>query len=817
MPDPAHSHAITMPASLHELITTLRAALRDELQSRQRTTDGRPFSVPLHDGRIQGRYGRHQHVTFRTPHWPLTGALDDTQGELIIDGTPHPCIILGLSVDQLTLSLIADLQPEIPRARLTIDRIRLLLALDKRLAAIQAHPQDFLTELALKCFTPSARPTPITDRLEVVPDPTLNPEQFSALLQALTHDFLYLWGPPGTGKTQVIGAIARLAMQRGDRILICSNTNTAVDEALEAVLAQSPTATPGEIVRYGLTADDAPPSLAPVTLDRLSMDELHRLTEELALRQKEAAPILDEVTRLSSLAQLHHELIDSERQHSRLQDDLTTRHHDLLRTEQRYQTCQQDVDQYETELARFWAASRWRRLFLRNLTAIQADLFQARLLRDDESDNLARCTDQHLEGQERVQQARTTHRMLQQLLHAQLGSYDPATLPTVLAARQAEAHRLHRAIAAIQQDISTLEKRIIQRARILATTITRTYTASVLERERFDLVIVDEGSMATPPALFTALCLARKQVLIVGDFFQLSPIAESRTAQAKHWLSTDIYTLTGIANDHDPRVAALTTQYRMHPDIAALAARLYQRAGLSYRTDTRIKAVRQPLVEQAPLPGKALAFIDTSDAQPWVEKDPKGSPCNRYHASVAVALATQALQGDTASPPSISIIAPYRHQVRLLHDLVSKANLGDRVHVGTIHSVQGQQSDIVIFDTTVTGNLTKTMLGRCDTDHSPTKLINVAFTRSKSKLVIIGHRPSIDTLIHTTDNLLGDALQTAVLLKSCVPSVHVLKPALSSVGPQPPHTPPPQRPATPGHSTTRHTRLYLIRSRAATA
>jgi len=817
MSAPSRPHLTNIPSSLHELINTLRQAIRDELHSRQCTNDGRPLSVPLHDGRLQGRFGRHQHVTFRTSHWPLSGTIDDTQGELIINGTPRPCVILGLSVDQLTLSLIGDLEPIIPQARLTIDRIRLLLALDKRLAAIQAHPHDFLTELALKCFTPSARPMPIADRLDIAPDPTLNPEQFSAMIHALTHDFLYLWGPPGTGKTQVIGAITRLAMQRGDRILICSNTNTAVDEALDAVLAHSPVATPGDIIRYGLSADDAPSSLAPVTLDTLSSDELGRLTEQLATLKQEAEPINQTLAHLEALSDMHDELNTSEQQQRTLQQDLAALENQILLLKPRLYAYQDTVTIYETERAEFWAASRWRRFFLRNITAIQADLLNTRMLYDEERDALTQLQSQRDTIHNRLQSTRASHRVLQQAFHAQIGSYDITTLPQLLRSSQQDANRIHQDIHHIQHALATLESRLIQRAHVIATTITRTYTASILERERFDLVIVDEGSMATPPALFTALCLARKQVLIVGDFFQLSPIAESRTDHAKQWLSTDIYTLTGITNDHDPRVAALTTQYRMHPDIAALAARLYQRAGLSYRTDTQIRSARQPLVEQAPLPGKALAFIDTSDDHPWVEKDHKGSPCNRYHANVALTLATQALQDNRTSPPSISIIAPYRHQVRLIHDMVSKANLSHHIHIGTIHSVQGQQHDIVIFDTTVTGDLTKTMLGRCDLDNTPSKLINVAFTRSKGKLIIIGHCPSINTLIRTPDNLLGDALQATRLQGNCIPSASILKPVFSDVTHPIPDITPPPPPVSPDRIGSRANRLYLIRSRPATA
>src|SRR5262249_21743053 len=113
--------APAVPTSLHELMTSLRTALRDEITSRQTPHQGKPLSVPLCDGRVQSRCGRHQRVIFRSHMMPLQGYLDDTQGELVVDGRPHPCIILGLTVDQLTLSLAADLHDEIPHARLTID------------------------------------------------------------------------------------------------------------------------------------------------------------------------------------------------------------------------------------------------------------------------------------------------------------------------------------------------------------------------------------------------------------------------------------------------------------------------------------------------------------------------------------------------------------------------------------------------------------------------------------------------------------------------------------------------------------------------
>jgi len=812
MLDSTPTLAPAVPTSLHELITSLRTALRDEISSRQSPHPGKPLSVPLCDGRVQSRCGRHHRVIFRSPMMPLQGYLDDTQGELVIDGRPHPCVILGLTVDQLTLSLAAELHDEIPLARLTIDRMRLLLALDKRLASIQAHPQDYLTELAMKCFTPTAVPQQLADQLAVAPDPTLNPEQFDALVRAMTHDFLYLWGPPGTGKTKVIGAVTKLGLQRGDRVLVCSNTNTAVDQALEAVLADAPETPKGKIVRYGLAAEDASSHLAPVTLEALAADELRTLHTDLAILQGQSAPLEKETAHLEQLLQLHEDLTALDVRYaaaSHRELELTAQLKDA--TDQ-LAPIQEAVRHLEAELTTYWTASRLRRLFLRRVTTIQADLFSARVMKDDQQEEIDRLTTEHQAAIAASADLLTTRRFLQHSLTQQIGGHSVSALRASLTDRQAQMMALHQRMTTCQRAIASVESRILQSAQVLATTITRTYTAAVLERERFDVVIIDEGSMATPPALFAALCLTKRQVIIVGDFLQLPPIAESRTSQAKHWLAKDIYHLAGVKNDQDPRVAALTTQYRMHPDIAALAARLYQRAGLAYQTDTHIRHARQPLVEQAPIPGKALAFIDTADAHPWVEKDHKGSPCNRYHATLAITLAKQALEG-ASTPPSISIIAPYRNQVRLLQELIHENQLVDQVRVGTIHSFQGQQSDIVIFDTTVTGDLTRTMLGRCDQDQAPCKLMNVAFTRGKSKLIVIGHGPSVDTLFQTPDSLLWDALQLAkeqgVVFSS---GQFLVKPARATHSrPTPPAPVTPTTPPTPMAPARRMPRLYMIR------
>ena len=65
-------------------------------------------------------------------------------------------------------------------------------------------------------------------------DLRLNDEQLECVKKALAfEDLLLLWGPPGTGKTTVIAEIASQYCRLRLRVLISSQANLAVDQALE--------------------------------------------------------------------------------------------------------------------------------------------------------------------------------------------------------------------------------------------------------------------------------------------------------------------------------------------------------------------------------------------------------------------------------------------------------------------------------------------------------------------------------------------------------------------------------------------------------
>ncbi len=89
--------------------------------------------------------------------------------------------------------------------------------------------------------------------------------------------------------------------------------------------------------------------------------------------------------------------------------------------------------------------------------------------------------------------------------------------------------------------------------------------------------------------------------------------------------------------------------------------------------------------------------------------------------------------------PEIGIITPYRGQVKYLNSLIIKSDLDktliNKIKVGTIHAFQGSEKDLIIFDTvdTIDKNI-----GKLYFYETGKRLINVALSRAKHKLIIVG-------------------------------------------------------------------------------
>jgi len=85
-----------------------------------------------------------------------------------------------------------------------------------------------------RLFNPDDEEIP-TDR-PVAADELRNGAQMEAIEKAMRCRSLFIWGPPGTGKTDTLGYIIANYLKTGKKVLFASNTNRAVDVGLLSVI-----------------------------------------------------------------------------------------------------------------------------------------------------------------------------------------------------------------------------------------------------------------------------------------------------------------------------------------------------------------------------------------------------------------------------------------------------------------------------------------------------------------------------------------------------------------------------------------------------
>ena len=81
-------------------------------------------------------------------------------------------------------------------------------------------------------------------------------------------------------------------------------------------------------------------------------------------------------------------------------------------------------------------------------------------------------------------------------------------------------------IAAIEKQLEKIEIVVIQEAKVIASTLSKTVTSAVLASQKFNCVIIDEISAAPLPNVYYTLLCATQKAVIVGDFRQLPPISK---------------------------------------------------------------------------------------------------------------------------------------------------------------------------------------------------------------------------------------------------------------------------------------------------
>ncbi|HEV9035225.1 MAG TPA: AAA domain-containing protein [Puia sp.] len=288
---------------------------------------------------------------------------------------------------------------------------------------------------------------------------------------------------------------------------------------------------------------------------------------------------------------------------------------------------------------------------------------------------------------------------------------------------------------AILKEVERSEQYILNDILARAQVITATLVGAnhyTIRHLKYSTTVIDEAGQALEPACWIP-ALKAPRLILAGDHCQLPP-----TVRAEDALNTTL--LEKCVSLHPGSVTLLEEQYRMHTRIMGYSSEVFY--------DRRLRA--HPTVAGHTLAeGDApLVFIDTAGC--GFDESPEGTGMtNPEEAAFLVRHVTQLvpeLDGrySPADFPTIGIIAPYRNQVHLLQELVGATrglrDHADKITVNTIDSFQGQERDIVYIG--LTRSNADSRIGFL----SEIRRLNVAMTRARKKLVIIGDGATLSQL-----------------------------------------------------------------------
>jgi len=286
----------------------------------------------------------------------------------------------------------------------------------------------------------------------------------------------------------------------------------------------------------------------------------------------------------------------------------------------------------------------------------------------------------------------------------------------------------------------------------------------IFNERTFDYCIVDEASQITLPVCLGPIRLARTFIL-VGDHNQLPPLVQNEEARTG---GLDISLFKHLSDIHPSSVVYLEHQYRMCEDVMALSNNLIYDGRLKCGSQEvanrtiiipNINALRNHHFSPSTIsrsqrsicaggaikgqcwlrdlvdPDTKVAFINTDPLLPESREEAKGNRIvNPTEAKICVQLVESLLAvGVPAS--NIGVMTHYRSQLALLkHGLRNHAE----VEMHTADRFQGRDKEVIILSL-VRSNEAKS-IGELLKDW---RRINVAFTRAKTKLLVIGSRDTL--------------------------------------------------------------------------
>ncbi len=273
----------------------------------------------------------------------------------------------------------------------------------------------------------------------------------------------------------------------------------------------------------------------------------------------------------------------------------------------------------------------------------------------------------------------------------------------------------------------------------------------------FDVSIIDESGQIQVHNVIVPMSRAPK-TLMLGDHLQIPPMANDEVVKLckQDGIKTDLLEMSFFEflfkklankNPDTPNLTRLDEQFRMPGNISDVISDWFYGGKYHARYDM---SKWEPIIKGT---AKPLIVISTSKTSDRFEQNKYNSPDktegygNELEANIVGNIVEKVFSGIEPDSKQIGVISAYGRQVRLIRKKIAAKKLklsSDEIYsiAASLDSFQGQERPLIIYSSTrstdPSGRFYKTPDKARVGFMKELRRLNVAFTRCKKQLVIIG-------------------------------------------------------------------------------
>ncbi len=305
--------------------------------------------------------------------------------------------------------------------------------------------------------------------------------------------------------------------------------------------------------------------------------------------------------------------------------------------------------------------------------------------------------------------------------------------------RKGSSDSIHQKISRLRDRCAELEYSINEdlfaEARVVACTLTGSANRVLLGR-KFGTLFIDEAAQALEAACWIAIQKADRLVL-AGDHCQLPPTVKCPAALQG---GLDKTLMETIVEQKPKCVSLLTVQYRMSEPIMQFPNREFYHGQLQCAPEVKYRGILDW--------DTAIDWTDTPDEAKYREQQADDGQSRQNPAEAELTLKTlknyfEKIGNDRIlyEKLDVGIISPYRGQVSLLRRLLKRDTFWKPfrrlITINTIDGFQGQERDIIVISMVRSNDDGEVGFLR------DLRRMNVGITRARMKILLIGHRATL--------------------------------------------------------------------------